>query len=135
MTITWNACRVKIRMIHVAMQVHNSVLDKAIIIFWNVMVHRFPIQSCTIERIDSVRARRIERKKRQEISITFVLEIVLALINDNDAFRQWTENRHMPHIEYFSVPLDKKNTGNNHRQNITKRMLFISLSLSLSLIN
>jgi hypothetical protein len=34
-----------------------------------------------------------------------------ALINDNQPFREWTDNRLMPYIDYFSVPLDTKNTG------------------------
>ncbi len=33
------------------------------------------------------------------------------MINENEPFREWTENRLMPYIDYFSVPLDGKNTG------------------------
>jgi hypothetical protein len=39
----------------------------------------------------------------------------LALINDNQPFREWIDNRLMPYIDYFSVPLDAKNTGKYSR--------------------
>ena len=35
----------------------------------------------------------------------------LTLINDNENFRKWTENRLMPYVDYFSVPFDKKSSG------------------------
>jgi hypothetical protein len=37
------------------------------------------------------------------------------LINDNQQFREWTENRLMPYIDYFTVPLDTKNTGKDSK--------------------
>ncbi|CAF0987125.1 unnamed protein product [Rotaria sp. Silwood1] len=36
----------------------------------------------------------------------------LALINDNEPFREWANKRLMPYVEYFSVPLDENTVGN-----------------------
>ena len=37
--------------------------------------------------------------------------VLTALVNSNDPFRAWTENRSLPFIDYFTVPLDNKSAG------------------------
>ncbi len=54
--------------------------------------------------------------KKNEDCFDGNLFFFLAVIDDNEPFREWTNNRLMPVIDYFSVPLDEKNTGEDNKK-------------------
>ena len=81
----------------------NLVLEMEIILYWNAGDHRFPMRHCMIERENLVSDFMCHPNPLK-------FRVVLVLINDNQPFREWEENRLMPYIEYFSVPLT---TGND----------------------
>ncbi len=96
------------RVINLAvMPMRNLVLDMEIILYWNVWDRLFPMLHCMIERVNLVNDFICHPHPK--------IRFVLALINDNQLFREWAENRLMPYIEYFSVPLDTKNTGRDSK--------------------
>ena len=86
----------------VLMQMLNSVSVTGIIISLNVLDQPFLTRNCSIVRRNWV---------RRVSSIFTYGKVPLALINDNQLFRIWTENRLMPYIGYFTVPLTSRNTG------------------------
>ena len=36
--------------------------------------------------------------------------LLLVVINENNPFREWFNNRLMPYVDYFTVPLEKNGT-------------------------